>query len=527
MVSGVGGREIVQAKRVRKMRHDALQKAGLVSNPPPESAILPLVLMVLNEFERREIDYFYWKSSKRVYRGLTGDGDIDLLIAKQDQHRAQAILLDHGLKSFPAVAYRDHPSVLSFLGYDEPTGRIVHLHLHIRLIAGSSLLKNYHLPWEKALASRTVAHPVLPIRMLAPIDEALLLIVRACLELTRSDPVVLRNWQAATRKFALDRMELAGQLPRAALRRRAAELLGDNLADKVADALYCDSELENQRHLRRSIRKQLAPHRTYNRFEAGLRSLTRTIHLVAGTLNNRFLWAPRPWSRRAPGGGHVIAVIGVDGSGKSTIVATLREWLGHEMDVIPIYFGTGAGRPSFVLWPFKLMVPLITPLLKTKPKGASHGRISDRPPGRLYSTLLSIWATAAAIEKRIKLSSAHRGASRGLIAITDRYPQNEIAGFNEGPLMPRLTGVPRWLQRFESRAYSLAQRLPPDLVIKLIVPPEVCARREPDMDQTVIMQRIAAIPRLAFSGAHVVSIDAQQPLAEVIRAVKKEVWRIL
>ena len=170
---------------------------------------------------------------------------------------------------------------------------------------------------------------------------------------------------------------------------------------------------------------------------------------------------------------------------------------------------------------------MITPLLKTKPKGSSHGKISDRPPGRLYTTLLSIWATVAAIEKRIKLSSAHRGARRGLIVVTDRYPQNEIAGFNEGPLMPRLTGVPRWLQRFESRAYSLAQRLPPDLVIKLIVPPEVCARREPDMDQAVIMQRIAAIPRLTFSGARVVSIDAQQPLAEVIRAVRKEVWQIL
>jgi hypothetical protein len=47
------------------------------------------------------------------------------------------------------------------------------------------------------------------------------------------------------------------------------------------------------------------------------------------------------------------------------------------------------------------------------------------------------------------------------------------------------------------------------------------------MDPTVIMRRIAAIPQLAFSGARVVSIDAQQPLNEVIRAVKKEVWRIL
>jgi hypothetical protein len=509
------------------MRQDALHRTNLIGGPAAESAILPLVLMVLNDFDRRDITCFYWKSSNRIYRGLTGDGDLDLIVAKRDQHRAQAIVLEHGFKFFPAVAYRDHPSVLSYLGYDEPSGRIVHLHLHVRLVAGASLLKNYRLPWEEALARRAIVHPELPIRMLEPADEALLLIVRGCLELRRSDPVVLRNWRAMTRKFALDRAELAGQIPRTALRRRAAELLDDDLADMLADALYCQPGLEHQQHLRRRIRKHLAPHRTYNDLEAGLRSLIRATHLVAGYLNKRFIWAPRPWSRRAPGGGHVVAVIGVDGSGKSTIVATIRQWLGQEMDVIPIYFGTGAGRPSLVLWPLKLMVPLIAPLFKTKPKGSSHGKISGRPPGRLYSALLAIWATATAIEKRTKLSAAHRGAHRGLVVVTDRYPQNEIAGFNEGPLMPRLIGIPLWLRRFEAKTYSLAARLPPDLVIKLVVPPEVCAKREPDMDPAVITQRIAAIPRLAFSGARVVSIDAQQPLTEVIRAVKKEVWRIL
>lgn len=509
------------------MRQDALYRSDLMAASAPESAILPLVLAVLNDLGRHDISYVYWKSSNRIYRGLSGEGDLDLLVAQRDQHRAQAILLERGLKLFPAVAHRDHPSVSSYLGYDEPSGRIVHLHLHIRLVAGASLLKNYHLPWEEALTRRAILHPELPIRMLEPVDEALLLIIRGCLELRRSDPIVLRNWRAVTRKFELDRAELASRIPRMALRRRAAELLGADLADMVADALYCQAALEHQRLLGWRVRRHFAPHRTYNIIEAGLRALTRAAHLVAGDLNKRFFWAARPWSRRAPGGGHVIAVIGVDGSGKSTIVATIRQWLGQEMDVIPIYFGTGAGRPSLILWPLKLMVPLVTPLFKTKPKGSSHGKISDRPPGRLYSALMAIWATATALEKRSKLSAAHRGARRGLVVVTDRYPQNEIAGFNEGPLMPRLIGIPRWLRRFEANAYSLAQRLPPDLVIKLVVPPEVCARREPDMDPAVITQRIAAIPRLAFAGARVVSIDAQQPLPDVISAAKREVWRLL
>jgi hypothetical protein len=173
------------------------------------------------------------------------------------------------------------------------------------------------------------------------------------------------------------------------------------------------------------------------------------------------------------------------------------------------------------------MVPLIALFVKTKPKGASHGKISDRNPGMLYSVLLMVWATIVAIEKRIKLSAAHRGANRGLVILTDRYPQNEIRGFNEGPMMPRLTRVPLWLRRFEAAAYSLAQRLPPDLVIKLIVTPETAARREPGMDSNVIRARIDAIPQLRFSAARVVSVNAEQPLADVIAAIKQEIWRLL
>jgi thymidylate kinase len=194
---------------------------------------------------------------------------------------------------------------------------------------------------------------------------------------------------------------------------------------------------------------------------------------------------------------------------------------------MPVYFGTGEGRPSLLLRPFKLLVPLVAILLRNKPKGASHGKISKDGPGLLYSLCLMVWAALVAREKRVKLLAARRGASRGLIVLTDRYPQNEISGFNDGPLLTRLAWAPSWLRQWETKAYLLAQRLPPDLVIKLIVPPETIARREPDMDSKVVRDRIEAVPRLTFAGARVVSVNAEQPLADVIRTVKREIWRIL
>ena len=506
---------------------DAPYDIGMIRRSRAEDAMPPGLVEVLNEFHRQQVSYCYWKSSRRLQAVFAGEGDIDLLVARNDQHRVQVILAERDFKLFPSVADRDHPATQTFLGYDEHGGQLIHIHLHLRLIIGERLLKNYRIPWEDVLLTRAILHPTLPIRILDPTSEAVLLVVRACLELRRLDPMTLYVWQATTRKFALDRAELAALVDRTALRDLAAELLNEDLAKLVTDAFYGEQLLETQIRLRRRVRRHCAAYRSYNAVEARMRDAGRALLWGVGSLNRHVLHAPRPWNRRAPGGGCMVAMLGVDGSGKSTSVATMRAWLGSKVDVVPIYFGTGDGRPSLLLRPFKLTIPLIRRLLRSKPRVASHGKISGPAPGLLYSVLLMVWAVVVAMDKRKKLVAARRGTNRGLIVLADRYPQNQIVGFNDGPLLTRLTMVPHWLRRFEGAAYALARRLPPELVIKLVVTPETAARREPGMDPAIIRERIAALQRLELPGARVVCVDAEQPLAEVIRAVKREIWRLI
>lgn len=94
-------------------------------------------------------------------------------------------------------------------------------------------------------------------------------------------------------------------------------------------------------------------------------------------------------------------------------------------------------------------------------------------------------------------------------------------------LVTRLAHIPAWLRRFEARSYALARRPPPDLVIKLQTTPEVIMTREPDMDPLVIRRRTSALQQLSFRNSAVLSVDAGQPLADVIRAAKAEIWRRL
>jgi thymidylate kinase len=483
--------------------------------------------VLLASFHQRDIAYCYWRSGVRVEAALAGDSDLDLLVARPDQYRAQESLLQAGFKCFPAIAHRDHPAISSFLGYDTDSGRIVHVHLHVRLVIGGALLKTHRVQWEERVLARAVWHPVLPIRVLDPADEAVLMLVRTCLELRRTDPVALHGWVALKRKFATDRDALAARLDRARLLDRAREIFSDELAGRLTDALFGKPTLADQRRLRRRIRKQLGAWRTYNAVGEHARTAARALLWAAGELNARYFRRPRPWRRRAPGGGCVAAFVGVDGSGKTTVMAAIRAWLEPEIDVVPIYFGTGGGRPSLLLLPMKLMLPLVMTFLRSKPKGSSHGQVSDRPAGPVYGVLMMVWAGVLSMEKRIKLLAARRGAERGVIVIADRYPQDEDLTYNDGPLLPRLKWAPQWLCALEARAYALARRLPPDLIIKLVVSAETAARREPNMDQAVIRTRVAALRQLTFPGARVVCVDAERPLAEVLRTVKHEIWHML
>jgi thymidylate kinase len=173
------------------------------------------------------------------------------------------------------------------------------------------------------------------------------------------------------------------------------------------------------------------------------------------------------------------------------------------------------------------MMPLMMRLFKNKPSVASHGKMSGHAPGVFYSMSMVLWAIAVALDKRAKLTAALRATNRGIFVLTDRYPQDQIRHFNDGPLLTRVTMVPSWLRWVEAAVYARARRFPPDLVIKLTVTPETAARREPSMDPAIIRDRIAALQRLEFPGARVVCVDAEQALPSVISAVKREIWRLL
>ena len=114
----------------------------------------------------------------------------------------------------------------------------------------------------------------------------------------------------------------------------------------------------------------------------------------------------------------------------------------------------------------------------------------------------------------------------------DRYPQRQIMGFNDGPLLDPWTrspsGLLRALARWESIPYRWAEAQPPRLVIKLHVSPRVAVDRKPGMCTEEIERRLKALARLQYpAGTRVVDVDADRSQEAVLLDCKGRVWETL
>ena len=85
------------------------------------------------------------------------------------------------------------------------------------------------------------------------------------------------------------------------------------------------------------------------------------------------------------------------------------------------------------------------------------------------------------------------------------------------------------LQQWELESYqNMAETMPPDIVIKLNITPEVAKARKSDTPSEMVDKKIAAVRALEFPHqTTVITVDAEQPLERVLATTKRAVWESL
>jgi thymidylate kinase len=301
--------------------------------------------------------------------------------------------------------------------------------------------------------------------------------------------------------------------------------LGREVARRVEPLLSGEPDLIALLRLRRALARVLAPYRTWGGLESALRRSAReAVQRLVRRLRRRGIEAPRAFRRTNPTGGCVIAFVGCDGAGKSTVLAEMTRWLGWKLDVLPVYFGSGDGPVSLGRWPL-VLARMFQRRLSTERPTPSLARVLPRRP----SAARAVWAFVLAREKAARLRTVERARQRGLVVLCDRYPQSTVRGFNDGPLLTPWLESPRALlrrlARYELGVYQSASALAPELVIKLDVSPKVAVQRKPEMLPEECARRRAAVAALEWGErCRIATIDAEQPLERVLAELKRTIW---
>lgn len=493
---------------------------------------LSLAQQLLDELDEAGIRYCHWKSNEHLEAGLGGTTDLDLLVDPRQEPAVRAVLGSCGFKRLDNAPLAGYPAMEDFLGCDGRTGSLVHVHLHFRLVLGGYRLKGYEVPWEETLLDRRVKDEETGAYRTDPAFELVLLLVRYALKIRKRDYL----WRVIGRPYPDDEFttEFEWLLERtdpATVVDLARRVIGPESADAIDSIIQQSPSLLSLRSLAKAVRSELPRSRRYFGLEALIRGQLREGRLALSAVADR-LGLARSYRRGMAGGGTVIAFVGPDGSGKSTMAQTVTDWLSWKVDVLFVYFGSGDGPASLVRLPLVFARQVLDKIRSVRGGSTDHGgglevqNVEEKPlPIRVG---MALWALTLSYEKRRKLTKMRRARNRGMVVVTDRYPQNQIQGFNDGPLLADWESADsrllRWLGRWEARPYREAERLPPDIVVKLLVDPETARERKPEMSLQALEKRVAAVESLEYPDTTVLEIDASMPLEDVERAVKRGVW---
>ena len=221
----------------------------------------------------------------------------------------------------------------------------------------------------------------------------------------------------------------------------------------------------------------------------------------------------------------LIAIIGCDGSGKSTVSEEILNWVQGYGPAVAAHLGKQSGNIGRAIAQLPLIGSLLDKFIARK-TDSTRAQREKKTPGLLVA--LIIYAFSIRRLFRFKRMMAQR--YQGLIIVTDRYPQLEFPGAYDGTgLSVAAPGnwFVRWLARRERVLYEWMTSYRPDLVIRLNVDLDTACARKPDHRRELLRDKVAITPQLTFNGAPIVEIDSTQPLAQVLAEAKAAVAKTL
>ncbi len=221
----------------------------------------------------------------------------------------------------------------------------------------------------------------------------------------------------------------------------------------------------------------------------------------------------------------MIAIVGGDGSGKTTAINGLFKWLSEEFEIKKIHMGKPKWSLTTILIRGLLKIGRSLGLYPFIKEGSEYSINTESPSFPGYPWLIREVCTAR--DRCRTYTLARRFATNGGLVLCDRFPIPAIK-IMDGPQVERVTrGIKSnrlitYLARVEEKYYK--QMMLPDLLIALRVDPEISVQRKTDESAESVRARAGEVWKVDWSQTPARVIDAGKSKEDVLADLKALVW---
>jgi len=494
-----------------------VRSAAMTEAQPP----LGLIKQLADALDQRGVSYCHWKSTTAIARSEAGENDLDLLVDRRDAIAFREVLSQAGFTRAERQAKPLPPGKEDYFGYDTGSGKMVHVDVDYQLVIGHDRSKNYRIPLEEAFLAEAQRHRLFYLP--PPELEYVVLLIRMVLKYAIWDEVL---WQTLRGRRAgpspAEAEELSDLESRSDPRRldamvdKYAPWFGQGLRADCAAVARGEVSLLSRLRIGRQLTRQLAAHARHPELVDGPLRLIRRLILA---FQQRVGSMPR---FKLANGGAIIALIGGDGSGKSTAITELDAWLGSEFETKQIHLG----KPPWSVTTYGVrgtlkLIKLAGNALRRKSTAGAGGGYDPR-----YREVA--WLACTGRDRYLLYRRARRFANRGGLVLSDRYPHPLLKSMDVA-LIARVEESPnrltRLLQCLEDRYHKRIEM--PEVLAVLLVDPETAAQRKADEPTEYVRQRVAEVWEIDWEALSVPVVDASRSKAEVVAQLKSLIWDAL
>jgi len=477
--------------------------------------MLDLVQRLINELNKNNIKYCHWKSNINLNKAISGYDDLDLLVAKKDLSRFESAILSLNFK-LAANNFISFPGTKHFYGCDAQTGEIVHLHVYYKIITGPSLTKSYAFDIENMILNNHLVNDPSGMPIPQRYVEFVIYMIRTMTKFARLYEHIL-----ASKNIGNVRQEMSylynekddGKIE--FFLQAHFPLLGLKFLKE------CMSAIIDQNHIRlfylgKKLCRKIDKYKRLSRCN----ELTELILQLLYRTSNKLFFHQK---KRYPNGGIMIAVVGADATGKTTISNELYCWLSKNFTAHLIH----AGKPPST--PLTYLVNLSIRIVKLLKRKGVRGSIQNDCK---LSLPLAVRLLTLAYDRMKLIRKFWQKSISGDIIICDRYPSANIGVMDSQRMQPtKVRGLKKILASWEQQCYESIPK--PDIVLQLYVPVEIAIERNNLRNKTgkeneeFIRLRHKENRHLSYEGGLIYSIDTSQKYDEVIGQLKRILWQNL